>query len=81
MNGHGAIVMRLYNGRADNGHDYHEHASVEQAKQEGHRLARTVDGDFVVYAPVAIIRRTQPTVEETVSIPGTQAEMDDDIPF
>ncbi len=81
MNGTGVIVMRISNGGSDNGHRYHEHASLQSAKAEAHRLAATIDGDFVVYVPVAVIRKTPPTIAELVQIPDCRVDINDELPF
>lgn len=78
MEGKGAIVMRVAGGSTDNGFVYHEHADVSTAKKEAHRLAALHHGQFVVYVPVAIIERTQPTTETPVAIPD---HPDDLLPF
>lgn len=73
MTGKRPIVVRL-----ENSYQFHEHGSIDAAKAEAHRLARTssVGGTLVVYAPVAIITRTPETTETPVT-PSDFAASDD----
>lgn len=72
MNGTHPIVVNIRNS-----YPFAEHASIEDAKAEAHRLAANVaEGVFVVYVPVVLVQRTQPTHETP-----TQFKAEADLPF
>ena len=79
MTGNGAIVMRLLNGRSDNGHTYAEHPCTNDAKREARRLAELHGGQFVVYVPLVIYEPPPKIVESRPTI--LDVDRDSDLPF
>jgi hypothetical protein len=60
-----------------NSYQFFEHTSIDTAKAEAHRLAaKQGDGVFVVYVPVTVVQRTQPTVESP-----TRFKAEEELPF
>lgn len=74
MKGTQPIVVNIRNS-----YQFYEHTGIGDAKREAHRLAAQPGNDggvFVVYVPVAVIKRTQPTIEE-----ATPYQAEEDLPF
>lgn len=76
--GRGAIVLRL-----QNGYGFYEHSTIAAAKAEAARLAERLGGEFVVLAPVAIVKPAPKTVTEDVQLrdPSMGEREDDGYPF
>lgn len=79
MNGHGAIVVNLKDGKANGIHAFHEHTFIADAKREAERLCGYHGGTFVVYVPVAIMTPPPKVMETKPAILSN--ENDCDIPF
>jgi hypothetical protein len=64
-------------------HSYYEHQSLVDAKAEAHRLARTLNGRIVIYAPIFVIEPPKPQTEARLDLPRDVRELftDDDLPF
>lgn len=73
MTGDGVIVMRLDNGH----HPFYEHPTFAAARIEALRLAGSIGGEFVIYAPVAVVKSAA-IEERSVEIPDLHI---DDLPF
>ena len=76
MNGTQPIVVNI-----KNSYQFCEHDCIEAAKAEAHRLAkqdRNSEGVFVVYVPIAVIRKTPPTSEVGTAFTGAA---EGDLPF
>jgi hypothetical protein len=72
--GRGPIVLRI-----QNGYSFYEHGTIAEAKAEAARLAERLGGEFVVLAPVAIVKPAPKTVTEEIVIPDLRlSERDDD---
>jgi hypothetical protein len=79
MNGHGAIVVNIRDGKANGFHDFAEHSFAHDAKREAERLCGVHGGTFVVYVPVAIFTPPPKVVETKPAILSN--EQDEDLPF
>jgi hypothetical protein len=83
MTGKKIIIVNV-----ENSYQFHEHALLEDAKAEAHRLARSVRGKFVIYAPIMVVERAPETTETLIAPEGMFSHFrtamvadDDDLPF